>query len=436
MILENARLLRSRRVSSAELTARALAGAAELNPRLNAFLTLMDEPARRRAAALDQELAAGHDRGPLHGIPVALKDLFFTRGVRTTAGSKAFENFVPDYDAGVVTRLETAGAVIIGKTGLHECAYGITSNNAHFGAVRSPHDTNRIPGGSSGGSGAAVAAGIVSMAMGTDTGGSIRIPASFCGCAGLKPTFGRVTKSGVFPLGFTLDHMGPLAATVADCAVTMNALAGMNLDPEARDIAQLRIGRPENFYFDRVDPAVTAAIDSALARAESAGARIVPIRVPDVDELNAVARVLLLAEAAAAYEKHLAHPEWFSPEVFALFTQGRLLPATAYVQAQRLRKIYVREFNRLWSEVDCWVTPTTPTAAPMIGQTRIAIGGVEEDVRLASTRFMRGINVLGFPALSIPCGRSAEGLPLGMQIVGPASREDVVLRLGAALESI
>jgi aspartyl-tRNA(Asn)/glutamyl-tRNA(Gln) amidotransferase subunit A len=436
MIANLAAALRAGRTTCAALTAQSLERIADLNPKLNAFVTVLEREAAERARMLDVELKAGRDRGPLHGIPIALKDLFYTKGIRTTAGSLLYKEFVPTYNADVVTRLEEAGAVVVGKTGLHELAYGITSTNPHFGAVRNPHDTERIPGGSSGGSGAAVAAGIVAMAMGTDTGGSIRIPASFCGCAGLKPTFGRVSKRGVFPLGFTLDHMGPLAATSADCAITMNALAGMKLDPADRDIQGLRIGRPENFFFDRVDPNVAAAVNSALDKARSLGAQIIPLKVPDVDELNAVARVLLLAEASAALEKHWPKRDQFGADVLALIDQGRLIPATDYVQAQRLRKVFLREFNRLWPAVDCWVTPTTPTPAPKIGQTAITISGVEEDVRLATTRGMRGINVLGYPALSIPVGKTPEGLPVGMQIVGPAGREDVVLRAGSALELI
>jgi aspartyl-tRNA(Asn)/glutamyl-tRNA(Gln) amidotransferase subunit A len=448
MILATARDLREKKVTSAELVARSLDLIEDINPKLNAFMTVMADAARTRAWQLDAELAEGIDRGPLHGIPVAVKDLFYTHGVRTTGGSKVFENFVPDYDAHVVTKLEEAGAVIVGKTGLHECAYGVTSNNAHFGAIHNPHNIECVPGGSSGGSGAAVAAGIVAMAMGTDTGGSIRIPASFCGCAGLKPTYGRVSKRGVLPLGFSLDHMGPLAHSVRDCAITFNAIAGHDpldvttsrvpftayLPPPEVSIADLRIGRPENYFFERVDPQVAEAVNGALRKAESLGAHIVPIRVPDIDALNAVARVMLLSEASAVYEAQWSKRELFSAEVLTLIDQGRVLPATDYVQAQRLRLIFLREFEKLWSAVDCWITPATPTAAPKIGQRTIEIDGAEEDVRLATTRFMRGINVLGYPALSVPCGRNSAGLPLGLQIVGPAFSEDLLLRAGAAIE--
>src|SRR5487761_2767466 len=248
-ILEMHDALRAKKVSSLELTNQALDKIAHENPRLNAFITVTSDSARVRAAAMDAELARGLDRGPLHGIPIAYKDLVYTKGVRTTGGSKLFKDFLPDHDADIVVNLDRAGSVMVGKTGLHELAYGITSNNPHFGAIRNPWDTDRIPGGSSGGSGAAVAAGILAMATGTDTGGSIRIPASFCGVTGLKPTFGLISKRGVMPLGWTMDHMGPLTKTVRDTAVQ------------------------------------TAA---------ALGARIVDIKVPDIDGLNVVGRVLLL----------------------------------------------------------------------------------------------------------------------------------------------
>jgi aspartyl-tRNA(Asn)/glutamyl-tRNA(Gln) amidotransferase subunit A len=227
-IIEAAEALRARQVSSVELTRAALEALERLNPKLNAYLTVTADTALDRARRADEELAGGLDLGPLHGMPISLKDLFYTRGVRTTNGSRLFENFVPDYDGTVVERLAAAGAVFLGKTGMHELAYGVTSNNPHFGPVRNPHNTDRIPGGSSGGSGAAVAAGISFMAMGSDTGGSIRVPASFCGTVGLKPTFGRVSRHGAFPLGFTLDHMGPLTRSVRDAAVTLNAIAGFD----------------------------------------------------------------------------------------------------------------------------------------------------------------------------------------------------------------
>jgi aspartyl-tRNA(Asn)/glutamyl-tRNA(Gln) amidotransferase subunit A len=274
--------------------------------------------------------------------------------------------------------------------------------------------------------------------MGTDTGGSIRIPASFCGTVGLKPTYGRVSRYGVFPLGYSLDHMGPLTASVRDAAIVLNAIA----DPPASDflpptncsIRGLRIGVPENFYFERLDPEVESAVRSALSRAESLGAELHPVRVPDVDALNTVARIILLAEASAVIQPHLADRSRFGADVLALFDQGRLVSAVDYIDAQRLRRRLRAEFNRLWRRVDCIATPTTPTTAPRIGENTIRIAGHDEDVRLLTTSFMRGINALGFPAISIPCGLSGARLPIGLQMIAPAFREDLLLTAGAALE--
>ncbi len=447
-ILEAAADLRARKISSVELTQLSLQRMARLEPTLNAFITPTEDLAVERALRADDELARGIDRGPLHGIPIAFKDVFSTKGVRTTCGSKLFTDYVPGRDAAVVEALLGAGAVMMGKLNMHELAYGITSNNPHFGAVRNPWDTRCIPGGSSGGAGAAVAAEMIFMGMGSDTGGSIRIPASFCGVVGLKPTSGRVSRRGVLPLDFSLDHMGPLARSVRDAAATLNLIAGHDalddsssrepvrdyLPPPEVDLTGVRIGIPENFFFDRLDPAVDAAVRAMARVAESLGARVETIRVPDIAALNAVGRVILLSEASALMERHLAHREDFGADVLALLDQGRLVPATDYINAQRLRRLMIDEFRGVWKKVDCLFTAATPAAAPHIGQTSIEFDGVAEDVRLASTRLVRGINVLGAPALAMPCGFDAEGLPLGMQIVGRPFEEHLILRVGAALE--
>lgn len=447
-IHEASEALRARRVSAAELTRAALARIERLNSSLAAFITVTADAALARAEQADRELAAGRDRGPLHGIPVALKDLFYTRGVRTTSGSKVFENFVPEDNAAVADRLEAAGAVLVGKTNLHELAYGITSANPHFGAVRNPWDKARSPGGSSGGSGAAVAAQMVYAAMGSDTGGSIRIPASFCGTVGLKPTYGRVSRYGSHPLGYSLDHMGPLTRSVRDAALVLNAIAGFDRrDPgaarrpvldfvpeEGCSIRGLRIGFPENFYFERLDGDVESAVRGAIARAESLGAQMKPVTLPDGAALNAVGQVILLSEAAAVMEPYLTDRRRFGADVLALLDQGCLVSATDYIHAQRLRRRMRAEFDKLWTQVDCLVCPTTPNTAPKIGETTVRLGGRDENVRMATTRLVRGFNVLGYPALSIPCGLSGGGLPIGLQIVGPAFEEATVLRLGAALE--
>ncbi len=439
--------LRERRVSAAELTEAALDRARRLTE-LNAFITVLEDRARKQARQRDEELARGQDRGPLHGIPVALKDVFCTKGIRTTCGSRIFADYVPDRDAAVVERLEAAGAVLIGKTNMHELAFGITSSNPHFGTVRNPWDLQRIPGGSSGGSGAAVAAGMVFIAMGSDTGGSIRIPAAFCGTVGLKPTFGRVSRYGVMPLDFTLDHMGPLTRCVRDAAITLWAIAGHDprddtssrrpvepyVPPREVSLAGVRIGLPENFYFERVDPEAAAAVHRMARLAESLGAHIVPVRVPDIAAMNTVGRIIVQAEAAALMERYANRREDFGADVRALLDQGRLLPATDYINAQRLRRLMRSQFRGVFGAADCLLTPTTPSAAPRIGQSTVEFDGAEEDVRLASTRLVRAVNVLGLPALSLPCGFDRQGLPLGLQIIGRPFEEAFLFRVAAALE--
>ena len=448
MIGDAAESLRARRVSAVELAKAALERIERLDSQYRAFITVTSQQAIEQAEQADRELASGMDRGPLHGIPVAVKDLFYTRRVATTGGSKLFENLVPDHDATVVERLRAAGAVMMGKLNMHELAYGITSANPHYGVVRNPWNPEHIPGGSSGGSAAAVAAHMVFIAMGSDTGGSIRIPAAFCGTVGLKPTYGRVSRYGALPLGYSLDHMGPLARTVRDAALALNAIAGYDpKDPTSSrhpvidyvpepgcSIRRLRVGFPENFFFDRLEPKVETAVRGAIARAETLGASVQPVILPDVAALNAVARMVLLAEASAVNASALEHRDQLGPDVRALLYQGSLVPAIDYINAQRLRRKMRREFGRLWQDVDCLMMPTTPNTAPRIGETKIMLGGQEEDVRLATTRLVRGINALGYPALSIPCGLNEAGLPIGLQIVGPPFSEATILRAGAALE--
>ncbi len=447
-IREAARALREKRVSPVELIAKAIARVDRLNSSLCAFITITADYAMMRARQAETELSAGRDRGPLHGIPIAVKDLFAMRGVRTTAGSKIFENLVPDYDSAVVERLEVAGAVILGKLNMHELAYGISSANPHYGAVRNPWDLQRSPGGSSGGSGAAVAAQIVYGAMGSDTGGSIRIPAAFCGTVGLKPTYGRVSRYGVLPLGYSLDHMGPLTRSVRDAAIFLNAIAGRDrrddtssrrpvidfIPEDGCSLRGMRIGFPENFYFERIDADVESSVRGAIARAASMGAELKPILVPDIAALNTVGQVTLLAEASAIMEPHLENRNRFGSDVLSRLDQGRLIPATDYINAQRVRRRLRTEFEKLWKEVDCFLTPTTPNTAPRVGENTVRLGGRDEDARIAATRLVRGINVLGLPALSIPCGLSGAGLPVGLQIVGPPFEEATLLKVGAALE--
>lgn len=443
-IAEAGQALRARRVSSVELTKECLGQIAKLNSILNAFITVTADSALAEAEKLDRELAGGVDRGPLHGIPIAHKDLMWTKGVRTTSGSKIYADFVPDRDAAVVTKLADAGAVMVGKAGLHELAYGITSDNPHFGTIRNPRNRDHSPGGSSGGSAVAVATGMAFLATGTDTGGSIRVPASYCGIAGLKPTYGLVDRDGVQPLGFSLDHVGPMARTVGDLrlgldAMTQDAMAGAARRKPAPAVRQIRVGVPENFYFDTVMADVAKVVHEAAERADGIGARVTTVRVPDIEALNNVGLVILLAEAAAAHQSNLHRRSEFGADVLVLLDQGTLVPAVDYVNAQRLRKRLRNEFHALFRSIDCLVTPATPITAPRIGQSEITLGGATYDTRMLTTRFARGGNALGFPALVIPCGVSEEqpgdGLPIGLQLMARPFEDNLLLALGEALEA-
>lgn len=435
-IAETGAALRSKKLSVRELTEETLRRAAALES-LNAFMVVTDASARQRAALLEDELARGIDRGSLHGIPIAHKDNIFTQGVRTTAGSKIFSDFIPDHDAEIVSQLNDAGSVTIGKTGLHEFAYGVTSNNPHFGAVRNPWDTERIPGGSSGGSAAAVAAGIIPLASGTDTGGSIRIPASFCGVVGLKPTYDRVSRRGVMPLGLTLDHVGPLARTVRDAGLAFSVLATHSsgyIPPAHADLSGMRIGVPDNFFVENIAPDVMLAFRAAVQTAAALGAHVTEVRLPDAGALNVIGRVVQLAEASGLLAGYLNRRDEFGADVLALVEQGRLIPATDYVNAQRARRLLTRDFSKIWMNLDCLMTPATPMTAPKIGEMSVVFGSLTEDVRSAATRLARPFNVLGWPALVLPCAFSAEGLPIGLQLIAPPKQEDTLLQAGAALE--
>ncbi|HWF48875.1 MAG TPA: amidase, partial [Bryobacteraceae bacterium] len=374
MIRQLAEQLRKGQTSCVELVQTAID--ALKRDKLNAVITLMEEQAIAAAVERDKELAAGIDRGLLHGIPLAHKDLFYTRGVRTTAGSLVYRDFVPSYNATVIDKLDSAGAITIAKLNLHELAYGITSKNPHYGFIRNPHDPERIPGGSSGGSAALVATGAIAMSLGTDTGGSIRIPASYCGVVGLKPTYGRVSRRGVLPLATGLDHVGPIAASVEDCALAMNIISGRDPQDESSakiavpdfnlpplgSLARIRVGLPQNFFFTDVQDEIAEAVRRAAREAQRLGAEIKELPVLDFNEVNLAARVVQLTEVAALYA-NFHDSSQLSGDVWALIQQGRMIAGHEYVNAQRLRTVFRREMNSLWTQVDLLFTPTTPVTA-------------------------------------------------------------------------
>ena len=440
--------LRARQISCRELTETALALARRLQPVLNTFITLTEDAALARATALDQDLAAGRDHGPLHGLTIAHKDCFYTKGVRTTDGCRMFHDFVPDHDAAVVEKLHAAGTVSLGKLNMHELAYGITSQNVHYGPVRNPWDTNCIPGGSSGGSGAAVATGILFCGTGTDTGGSVRIPASYCGTSGLKTTFGRVSRYGCFALAPSFDTMGPLARTVRDTALFYAAMAGYDeRDPVSRRqpvelpalplearLDGVRIGLAENFFHERMDPAVLAAVDNMAQVAASAGAQVVRVRIPDMMALNQATLTVQLADSSATFAPQRERWSEIGPVVRPLLERGLTISAVDYLLAQQTIARFRREFAGVWEHCDCLFAPSTPVPAPPIDQNMLTFDGVEEEVRIATTRPQRGVNALGLPALAMPCGAAPDGRPYGLQIIGPPFAEARLLEVGAAVE--
>lgn len=428
--------LRSGAVSCVEVVRQTIA-AIEAEDRFNAFITITAETALDAARRRDRELARGVDRGPWHGIPVAYKDIIQTHGVRTTGASRLFADWVPEHDAECVERLEAAGAISVGKTNLHELAYGATSQSTHFGPVLNPRDPDRIPGGSSGGSAAAVAAGWLPMALGTDTGGSIRIPASYCGVVGYKPTYDLVSRKGVLPLSFSLDHIGPIGATVADCADAIKVLGKSDLitpSPEG-NLHGLRICVPKNFFFECIDPEVEAAVRGAAGALANAGCRVAEAAIPDLNEANLAARMIQLSEAAALYGKY-EDSRLFGADVWALIEQGRRIAAHEYVNAQRLRTLFRTAFNHFWRQFDMVIAPTTPVAAPLRAEGSVTICGQGEDTRMASTRLTRAIPFLGEPAISLPCGVTRFGLPIGLQMIAAPFADSMLLQAAAGVEAL
>ena len=441
-ITELAPRLAAKEVSPVELTEAMLARIERHDPDLNAYITVTADSARHAARAAEAAIMAGHALGPLHGIPVALKDLYATRGVATTYGSPLFADWVPDFDGAAVERLKRAGAVILGKTNLHELAYGTTSANARYGPVRNPWRRDHHPGGSSGGSAAAVAAGLAYAAMGSDTGASIRQPAACCGIVGIKPTFGRVSKFGALPLSWSQDHVGPLTRTVADAALLMQALAGFDpRDPTSVDrpvpdfgadldkgVRDTRIGVVRGFFFDDCDPEIVGAVDVAIRVLEDQGARIDEIELADMDAAYAAGVITIAVEGAAYHAADLrARPELFSDELRAAFQLGSFYQATDYVQAQRLRRHLIDQVGREMAGFDAVVMPTAP-----IPPTPIAANPPGH--AMLRPRNTMPFNALGLPAISVPCGFTTAGLPIGLQIAGHAFAEAMVLRIARAYE--
>lgn len=438
-IVEAGAALRDGSLSAAALTESVLGRIAETEPRLNAYITVTGDLAREQAAEADAALRDGRDLGALHGIPVALKDLVDTAGIATTGGSGFLRERVPEADATVYRKLQEAGAVMPGKLNLHEFAFGTTSRNPHFGPVRNPWDEERSPGGSSGGSGASVAVGSSLAALGSDTGGSIRIPASLCGVVGLMGTYGRVSRAGVLPLSWTLDHVGPLAKTVEDAVLVLNAIAGHDpADPGSaarpvddataklgEEIAGLRIGLPRAMLWDGLDAEVAEACTVAVDVLRSLGAVVEEVDLPL--QTGRGRGLTIIAEAAAYHEKWLRERRDEYGDILPRIEAGLTVSAVDYINDQRLRRKFIEETRAVLERVDVLVSPTCSRTAPLIE---------DGDPTAELARLTAPYDVTGIPAISVPCGFDGKGLPIGLMIGGRHWDEATVCQVAGAYEAV
>lgn len=449
-IAEAAGLIESRQISPVELTRAHLQRIEATEPVLNSFITLLTGESLECARIAEREIARGEYRGPLHGIPIGLKDLYYTRGIRTTMGTKVLRHFVPSYDAAVTERFSRAGAILLGKLQMHEFALGATSVNPHDGPARNPWNPERITGGSSGGSAAAVASGQCMAALGSDTGGSIRLPAALCGIVGLKPTFGRISRHGVYPLAWSLDTVGPMTRGVRDAALVLNALAGHDpRDLSSADlpvpdftgameegIEGLKIGVPQDHFYEVISPEVSRAVSSAGEVLAGLGAEVEPCSIPALNHALGISSTILFAEAAQTlFDPLRRRPEDLGADVRGRLRLGALTPAVDYIKAQRARSAYNAQFDAAMERYDLLLAPTVPVGAPAIDQEVEVIGDRRENVLTLLSRLTRPFNLTGQPTISVPCGFTSEALPIGMQLAGRQWEEATVLRAGRAWET-
>jgi aspartyl-tRNA(Asn)/glutamyl-tRNA(Gln) amidotransferase subunit A len=437
--LQLAEAIRSRQLSPLELVEATLARIASYNPLLNAYLTVFEEEARRAALRAEREVMAGREPGPLHGVPVSVKDLIETVEGLTSGGSRLYGPGIwSGRDALAVRRLRRAGAIVLGKTNLHELAYGVTTVNEHFGPARNPYDRERMAGGSSGGSAVAVAAGLGPLSLGTDTRGSIRIPAACCGITGFKPTQRLVLElnRGVIPLSRTLDHVGPMARSAAECAVMLEAMVrGWQRPPAWPEVQGLRLGVDE-YYLRDLDSEVQGALEEGLAVLRALGCKVREVKMPELDSALQSSGVIASVEALAEHLERMreAPPDAIGPRVRQRLEKGAEYSGVAYLQALRDRVLVAKSFDEVFGKVDCLVGAVVPVPAPPLDTVTLRAGQGEQGIVDAFTRCNAPQNMAGVPALAMPCGRSSTGLPLGWQIVGPGGRDDLVLGLGIAYQ--
>jgi aspartyl-tRNA(Asn)/glutamyl-tRNA(Gln) amidotransferase subunit A len=448
---ELARMIAAKQVSPVEVVRAFLDRIEARDGKLRAYITVCREEALAAAKAVEAAVMNGQPLGRLHGIPIGLKDLYDTEGILTTGGSKILADRVPSEDATVVTRLKEAGAIVLGKLNLHEFAYGPEGLNVHYGHAWNPWDpkVHRIAGGSSSGSGVAVAAGLCAGALGSDTGGSIRIPAALCGITGLKPTYGRVSRAGVLPLAWSLDHVGPMARTAADCAVILAAIAGHDArDPSSSalpvpdypaaltgQVKGLRVGLLRAFFLDSTGLVLRQAVEQAAKVLEKLGAEIQEVALATAEHAAGASFAIIAPEALAYHERWIkSRPGDYAPDVRERLQAGAFVSATQYLRGQQARALIRNEVDALLTQVDILLTAATPIVATPAGQTEVTVEREKHDVRSSLTRFTRIFNLTGHPACAVPCGFTAAGLPIGMQIVGRPFDEATVLRVADAYQ--
>jgi aspartyl-tRNA(Asn)/glutamyl-tRNA(Gln) amidotransferase subunit A len=431
------RRLRAGDITCAQAVDECLRLAEREQPRLNAFILIMGDQARRQAVELDRELSAGRDRGPLHGVPITVKDLLDIKGTPTTAASHVRDGHVADRDAVAIAHLRQAGAVFIGKTNLHEFAFGTTNEDSAFGPARNPHDPTRSPGGSSGGSAAALAAGIGLATIGTDTGGSIRIPAAACGVVGLKPSLGEVSVAGVVPLSRTLDHIGPLTHSVGDASLVYHAMLGDSgmVPPAPMPLSGLRLAVPRPYFCDLLDDEVRASFEAALDRLRGAGAHVDDIEIHHAADIAAIYLHIVMADAAAYHATALERmPDKYTPNVRLRLEMGRYVLGEDYVRALAGRDLLKREVDAALGQHDALILPSLAIPAPAFGAVNARVGAREEPVRSIMLRLTQLFDITGHPAIALPSGKTAAGLPCSLQLVGGRDQTDALLRVALACE--
>ena len=453
-ISELAPKIKAREVSPVEVTEAVLEQVDRLQPTLNSFITVLYDEARSQAKDQEAALMRGEYRGPLHGVPIGIKDNIAVGGIRATVGSKVLADYVPEEDAHVVSRCREAGAIIIGKENLEEFAAGSTSNNLHYGAVHNPWNLDHIPGGSSGGGGANVAACVTFASLGTDLGGSVRGPANFCGAVGLKQTFGRVSQRGLLVTSFNGDHIGPITRSVSDSALVLQVIAGYDpLDPSTvpvpvsdyssllgKSLSGLKMGIPTNYYFDLIDPEVEVTVRQAISALEELGVEARDVALPSMEYAGAL-RIAGLADGVVTHEPYLEkHRQDYGPTVLYRTLAGQFVLGRDYSKALKVQRLIKEEYARVLQDVDFLVTPSSPIAAWRIDSETVTLGGTEYPVRGPgagmTARCTSPSNATGLPAMSVPCGFTEAGLPIGLQLIGRPFEEEVLFQIAHGYEAV